>query len=102
MKTCTECGKEFVVLNPLSWTYRSNSVCVTGQNAKTKYQCSYTCYDHAKLSTENKLARIPTSMLREYVEKSERNMQLQGKTILNPIQLKKTKGKYKDKFRGLE
>lgn len=75
--TCSECGQEFYVSCSLrDYAYKSGYCQV---------QCSYTCYDHAKLRNES--GKFEDHRYKEFVFKSEERMRSQGKTVLNPIKL---------------
>lgn len=57
-----------------------------------KYQCSYTCHDHATLRLGKRESGVTNKKMWEYVKKCESSMKAQGKTILHPItQLKGSK-----------
>ena len=78
MKTCSECGKVFSTgyFNRAVWQY----------TYKEKWQCSYTCYDHAILRLGNN--RRKSSSFKSQVNRCEDSMKAQGKTILHPIIIK--------------
>lgn len=82
MRKCSECGRDFCIDYP-GYTYKVNG----------KYQCSYTCHDHALLRLSNN-QYISEENYMKYVNRSERTMVAQGKSVLHPIKIKY--GKVKD------
>ena len=79
---CSECGEHITssYYDRSSWAYKTNN----------EIQCSYTCYDHAKLRGDEQLT-IPKKKYAEYVFRNEVQMLSQGKTILHPINVKQKK-----------
>lgn len=79
-KRCTECGKEFSVPDTRLYKYKTT---VPGQGHR--YQCSFTCYDHALLRNEGPKKYLTKEKYRREVESCERIMKGQGKEIKSPI-----------------
>ena len=77
---CSECGKPMYVRDPASYLYKN----FIG-HART-YQCSYTCWDHAKLRIHDDRYLTHENYIK-YVVRCEETMKVQGKEILHPIQI---------------
>ena len=92
MPKCTECGKEIFFLMGQSgnWTYKQKTPTSEGVSEQ-KYQCSYTCYNHAKLRSLTERKHSNRSQYIKDVKTSEESMICQGKKILHPIDLTKLK-----------
>ena len=81
---CSECGRTL----KLDIWYSANYL----YRVKGKLQCSYTCWDHAKLRYE----RHKLLSYDKLVKRSEDAMRAQGKTILNPIKIEENNDDYSD------
>lgn len=90
MPKCTECGKEFDFLLGQfgNWAYKHKVQ--SGSDVNTKFQCSYTCYNHSKLRTSYERKHLTKANYLRDVKISEETMKAQGKTILHPIDITKS------------
>lgn len=79
---CPECGREFEIPSYSDWKYKT---CLTSKGMKNF--CSYTCYDHAMIRKEGRKIYITKEKFKEVVDRSERSMVGQGKTIIDPIKV---------------
>lgn len=88
MPKCTECGKEFNLgIGQIgNYMYRQ-STRDERECGKYTYQCSYTCWNHAKLRKSGERKHMTTKNYERDVKMSEEVMTHQGKTILYPIKL---------------
>ena len=93
MPKCTECGKEFEfqIVQSGNYIYKSSLKRETIEGVTETimgYQCSYTCWNHAKLRTKAEQRSMLQKNYEHDVKLSEETMTAQGKTILHPIKLK--------------
>lgn len=88
MPKCTECGKEFNLSLGQAGSYMyCQSVREDKGYGKFTYQCSYTCYNHAKLRVSGERRHMTAKNYVHDVKLSEETMTHQGKTILHPIKI---------------
>lgn len=98
-KICSECGRKIefgCCYSPTTnWTYKTSRPTNEREDTDSNlmYQCSYTCYDHAKLRNQTEQRWLTVENFKSYVKRNEDMMKSQDKNILHPIDVtKKRKG----------
>lgn len=93
---CSECGKRIdfgICYAPsINWMYKVPKQ-RTATNDNYIYQCSYTCFDHAKLRNPTEQMMLTNENFARYVQRCEDMMKSQEKEILHPIDIKEKRTK---------
>lgn len=98
--TCSECGKQFNTYAMPSYMYKVTVVTDKKGHTKYQWQCSYNCYNHARLRKEKTSTSFKKYTIK--VKRCEEAMQASGKTILNPIDLTPPRRHTNNKFFEVE
>lgn len=90
---CSECGKEFTLLNTKGYSYRvevtpriKSKLPEDSIYGSKSYQCSYTCNDHALLRV-SRSGHMTKENIIKYITRSEETIRAKGKVVRYPINI---------------
>ena len=91
---CSECGKEFTVLNTKGYSYKidltprvKSKLPEDSVYGSRSFQCSYTCNDHALLRLNHRNGHLTKENLIKYILRSEETIRSRGCTVRYPISI---------------